>query len=156
MEKEGWKNGPWYWSLHQKANLYRLLNQKGPLEKDFPEGIKLNLQFKFRKTYLEPKKYADGEFFDMASLWNLVEATNIMNGKIENPDSIMDYISARQTENGGFVDMLGSRSEPENEKAHLMVTHDAVMALKTLGLPLLLSSSDICKTSLSTTKVFYY
>lgn len=133
MEKEKWQNGPWYWSLHQKANLYRLMDKTGSLEEDFQVGKTVSMQFQPRRTYLEPKKYAEGDFFDMASLWNVVEAVHIMNGKVENAEEIKDYITKHQAENGGFDDMLGEGTGPDKTKTHLVVTHDAVMTLTTLG-----------------------
>ncbi len=152
MEIEGWKNGPWYWSLHQKANLYQLLEMDGPLEENFPEDISLTLQFKTRRTYLEPRNYDTGEFFDMASLWNVVEAVQIMNGKVENAGEIKEYINNRQAENGGFDDMLGEGTNPDKAKTHLIVTHDAVMALSTLGFDIpnkkqLINWIQTCQTS---------
>lgn len=133
MEIEALKNGPWYWSLHQKVNLHKLLKIDGPLEETFPKDISLQLHFKNRKTYLEPRHYDDGEFFNMASLWNVVEAIYLMNGKVENAEEIKDYIVKRQAENGGFDDMLGDINQPDKTKTHIIVTHDAVMTLTTLG-----------------------
>lgn len=135
MEKEGWKNGPWYWSLHQKANLYKLLNKTGALEENFPEKISLTLEFKTRRNYLEPRNYAQGEFFDMASLWHLTDAIYIMSGTIVNREEITDYIILRQTSAGGFDDMLGNKEMPEDEKAHLIVTYNAVMVLNAMNVP---------------------
>lgn len=135
MEKAKWGNGPWYWSLNQKANLYRLLNRSGDLEEGFRKGIKLTLKFTPRRSYLENKKYTDGNFFDMASLWNLTEAVQIMNGSIENKPEVEAYVIKRQSPNGGFDEMAGAGKDPDNEKAHLIVTHDAVKILNTLGLP---------------------
>lgn len=132
MEKEGWKNGPWYWSLHQKANLFELLKKTGPLEENFPKGISINLEFKPRVTYLELQNYSQGEFFDMASLWHLTDAIYIMKGSIRNRDEIADYIISRQAPSGGFDDVLGNREFPVDEKAHLIVTYNAVMTLNAM------------------------
>jgi len=134
IEKASWKNGPWYWSLHQKANLYRIMNRTGPLESDFQPGKIWNLQFKPRTNYTEFREYVDGEFFDMASLWYLIEAIYMLNGSVGNRDSIKDYVSSRQTYKGGFEDMLGSRSTPKNERSHVIVTHHAINILNTLGI----------------------
>ena len=109
------------------------MRKTGPLEKDFPEGASLTLQFKPRKSYLELRNYVNGDFFDMASLWDVVEAVHIMNGHIENRQAIRDYVESRQAGSGGFDDMLDTRNQPENDKAHVIVTHHAVMILKTLG-----------------------
>lgn len=133
IEKAGWRNGPWYWSLHQKANLYKLMNESGNLENDFPKEKAFQLRFMPRTRYVEAKWYTDGRFFDMASLWNLVEAIEIMNGNVTNEQDVVDYILARQAENGAFDDMLGSRTSPNPDQTHILVTHDAVMVLNALN-----------------------
>ncbi|MGM0377650.1 MAG: prenyltransferase/squalene oxidase repeat-containing protein [Bacteroidota bacterium] len=134
IEKANWKNGPWYWSLHQKANLYKLMNIEDSLEEGFPKGKSFTLQFLPRESYIESRSYLSGNFFDMTSLWNLVEAISVMEGQINNPPEIRKYIVSRQAGNGGFDDMLGTRTAPENEKTHLIVTHDAVMVLRSLDI----------------------
>ena len=133
MEKAGWKNGPWYWSLHQKANLYELLGKSGSLEGKFPEGISLSLNFQSRRNYLEPRRYAEGMFFDMASMWHLTDAIYILKGSVKNQKEITDYIVSRQTPSGGFDDMLGNRKIPIDEKAHIIVTYNAVMTLNAMN-----------------------
>ena len=133
MEKEGWKNGPWYWSLHQKANLYELLGKSGPLEDHFQEGVSLSLKFQSRRNYLEPRRYAEGIFFDMASLWHLTDAIYIFEGSVNNQNEITDYIVSRQTPSGGFDDMLGKRKIPRDEKAHIIVSYEAMMTLNAMN-----------------------
>ena len=142
IEKVSWRNGPWYWSLHQKANLYKVINRTGPLEDGFLPDQEWLLQFKPRTNYTEFREYTDGYFFDMASLWNVVEAIDILNGTIENKDYVENYILPRQTISGGFDDMLGDRISPENDRSHIMVTHDAVMVLNTLDISIP-SKSDL-------------
>ena len=134
IEIAPWRNGPWYWSLHQKANLYKIMNKTGALEDGFLPDQAWILQFKPRTNYTEFREYTDGYFFDMASLWNVVEATDILNGTIENKEFVKNYILSRQTSSGSFDDMLGDRIAPEEDRSHLMVTHDAVMILDALGI----------------------
>lgn len=135
IEKASWRNGPWYWSLHQKANLYDLLDQKGDLESGMMPGMELELRFKPRTNYTEFRKYVKGEFYDVTSLWYIIEAVAILEGKIANPDYVKEFILARLTEQGGFEDLLDDRSVPAGKKAHVVVTHHAVMTLQTLGIP---------------------
>lgn len=136
IEKANWKNGPWYWSLHQKANLYKLMDRTGPLEAGFSKGKSFTLKFQPRKSYVESRNYPDGYFFDMASLWNLAEAIYLMEGRINNPDEIGNYIITRQAGNGGFEDMLGPGISPVNEKTHIITTYNAVMTLLSLKIPI--------------------
>lgn len=135
IEKEPWKNGPWYWSLHQKANLYKLMDKKGDLEPEMAPGVNLKLQFKPRTNYTEFRDYVNGKFYDMSSLWSVVEALAILDGTVSNPGFIGDFILSRQTEQGGFEDLLDGHKTPRNEKAHVTVTHSAVMTLLALGIP---------------------
>lgn len=136
MEKASWKNGPWYWSLQQKARLYKLFGITGELEPEFPAEKSWTVQFKPRRGYLELRNYIHGDFFDMASLYSLAEAAVLTKGTVENPQTAGEYILIRQAENGAFEDMLGERSHPENRFTHLSVTHDAVMTLTMLGIPI--------------------
>lgn len=152
IEKVSWRNGPWYWSLHQKVNLYKVMNKTGFLEDGFLPDKEWVLQFKPRTNYTEFREYTDGYFFDMASLWNVVEAIDILNGTIENKEFVKNYILHRQTNSGSFDDMLGYRTAPQEEKSHLMVTHDAVMVLKSLDISIPSKSELIdwirsCQTS---------
>ena len=134
IEKASWKNGPWYWSLHQKANLHRIMDQTGPMESDFPLGEIWDLQYMPRRNYTEFREYTQGKFFDMASLWYLTEAIYMSEGSVENRESIKAYVLRRRTGKGGFEDMLGPRNTPENERSHVVVTHCAIQILKTLGI----------------------
>lgn len=134
IEKAPWKNGPWYWSLQQKANLYKIMHKTGALEKDLVPEIKLKLQFEPRTDYTEFRKYSEGIFFDMASLWNITEAVQILSGSIENPEYIKEYVLKRRAPEGGFDDMLGKRESPEDNKSHLIIAHDAIMILNALNL----------------------
>lgn len=134
MEKASWKNGPWYWSLHQKANLYKIMHRSGPLEKDFhPQKID-SVQFQRRTNYTEFRDYVDGKFFDMSSLWYLIEAIYMMGGSVENKEFVRNYVLSRQSSEGGFTDMLGSLKTPESSRANIIVTYHAISILNKLGM----------------------
>lgn len=135
IEKAAWKNGPWYWSFFQKTDLYRLLAQKGPEEEGVTLGKSWQLRFKPRTSYLELRKYPEGEFFDITSLWYLVASAKNLNGQITNPGIASEFIRERQAKAGGFVEGQDSILHPVDSQAHLITTHDAVMTLLALGVP---------------------
>ncbi len=135
IEKASWKNGPWYWSLHQKANLYRLMDRDGELEAGMSPGMELEIVFKKRTNYTEFRDYVKGEFYDITTLWYIIEAIGYLNGNITNPEYAQQFILARQTTQGGFEDLLDDRKESTPERAHVLVTCHAVLALQALNLP---------------------
>lgn len=135
IEKAPWKNGPWYSSFFQKTDLYRLFGKEGPLEEGIAPGKSWQLAFKPRTSYLELRNYHTGEFFDLASLWCIVGTTKHLRASVANPEAANTFISSRQTSAGGFVEGLGATTRPTEAQAHLISTHDAVMTLTTLGLP---------------------
>ena len=135
IEQAPWKNGPWYWSFFQKVDLYRLFDQPGPEEQDVALGKPWKLYYKPRTSYLELRKYPDGEFFDFASLWHLVGSAQTLRSPIANLKIVEAFITARQAPGGGFEEGLDSLTQPTDEKAHLMATCEAVMTLTTLGIP---------------------
>jgi prenyltransferase beta subunit len=133
IEKEPWKNGPWYWSLFQKANLYSILNRPEEFEKDFEKNRNWTLQFIPRKGYIESRNYPEGEFFDMSSLWHLVASIKLLGGEVENPFEVVEYVARRQSPSGGFVDDVRTEPIADGKNAHIIPTYDAVMALLALG-----------------------
>ncbi len=135
IEKNPWKNGPWYWSLYQKANLYSLYNKSGTFEEGVSRGQDWTLQYEPRKGYTEFRNYTEGEFFDMSSLWHLAGTIKILDGHVTNPGYIKEYVVKRQAPKGGFIDDVAERPMPTESKAHIMITHDAVMTLNTLDIP---------------------
>lgn len=137
IEKAPWKNGPWYWSFFQKVDLYRLFDQPGPNEPGVAVGKPWKLYYKPRTNYLELRKYPEGEFFDLASLGQLVSSAQTLRSPIANPEVVKAFVTSRQAPGGGFVEGLDSLSQPTNEKAHLVATCEAVMTLTTLGIPVL-------------------
>lgn len=152
IEKAGWKNGPWYWSLHQKTRLYQLLERSGPMEADFPMRQVWSVHYVPRTNYTEFRTYVDGAFFDMASLWYLTEAIYATGGSLENPETVRQYVLSRQAPAGGFEDMLGDRTSPRDDRAHIIVTHHAVNLLRTLDIPIpnreaLVAWIQSCQTS---------
>ncbi len=136
IEKAPWKNGPWYWSFFQKVDLYRLFGQPGPNEPGVAVGSPWKLYYKPRTSYLELRKYPEGEFFDLASLWQLVSSAQTLRSSIANPEMVRAFVTDRQAPGGGFVEGLDSLSQPTNEKAHLLATCEAVMTLTALNIPI--------------------
>lgn len=134
IEKAPWRNGPWYWSLQQKANLYQLYSKNGDLEPGMTEKMELELRFDPRENYTEFRDYVDGKFHDIPSLWNLIDAIKILEGEIKNRDFIEEFVLKRKTDAGGFESLLGDRETPHSEKAHVIVTHDAVMIMNSLDI----------------------
>lgn len=137
MEKASWPNGPFYWSFYQKAKLYQLYgNTAIAFEPDIKRGQAFTIKYEPRKGFTESRNYTKGLFFDMATLWYMCGAIKILSGKVYNPEYVNDYIIKRQAGNGGFADVIPSDSFPLNpsDNTHLIVTHNAVMALKSLGL----------------------
>lgn len=143
IEKESWKNGPWYWSLYQKAQLHTLFGSTGPVEEGVEHGKKWTLQFQPRKSYTELRNYPEGEYFDISSLWHLVSTIATVGGVIENKEEVKAFVSSRQTRSGGFEEGQGDKLLSQDEKAHVVITHDAVMTLKALGVPVPDASSCI-------------
>jgi hypothetical protein len=135
IEKRGWKNGPWYWSFYQKAHLFHLFNKKEKFEEDVCFGKDWTLHYKPRKGYGEFRTYPEGDFFDMSSLWHLVGAITFLEGNVVNPGDVKEYIEKRQSNNGGFVDAVAVQPMPTADKAHIVITHDAIMILQALGIP---------------------
>ncbi len=135
IEKAPWKNGPWYGSFFQKTDLYRLFGKEGPVEEGIAPGKVWQLAFKPRTSYLELRNYATGAFFDLASLWCIVGSTKQLRATVANPDVANTFIASRQTSGGGFGEGLGTATQPTEAQAHLISTHDAVMTLTALGLP---------------------
>lgn len=142
MEKNPWKNGPWYWSFYQKAMLFKLYNKKDEFEEDVRFGQSWTLKYVPRKSYTEFRNYPRGEFFDMSSLSHMVVAIDALDGKVINPDYAKDYIIRRQAPGGGFVDDVRQDPEPEDAKAHIIISWDAIMTLTALGLPV--PNRDAC------------
>ncbi|WP_373511495.1 prenyltransferase/squalene oxidase repeat-containing protein [Persicitalea sp.] len=135
IEKASWKNGPWYWSFSQKVDLYRLFGQPGADEEGVAAGVPWKLHYKPRTSYRELRKYPEGEFFDLTSLWHLVGSAQTLRSPIANPEVVKAFILQRQAPGGGFVEGLDSLFTPANENAHLMATCEAVMTLTALGIP---------------------
>lgn len=135
IEKQGWKNGPWYWSFYQKAHLYHLYSKKELFEDDVSFRQEWTLTYEPRKGYGEFRRYPEGEFFDMSSLWHMVGAIELLEGKVKNPGYVKEYIVKRQSKDGGFVDDVAVQPRPIADKAHIVITHDAVMTLQALGIP---------------------
>ena len=149
------KNGQWaafrqedahrtnlHWDLYQKTHLNLLLapKLKGQRIEVFPgqrrDGsmIKLGgnwqLQYKDRKAlYYGP--YGVGVFYDIPTLWYMVDVLTSLDGTISNPGLAKDYICRRQAANGGFVNLYEAGRLADDD-AHLVVTHHAVMTLKRL------------------------
>lgn len=120
------KNGQWaafrekdahrtnlHWDLYQKTHLNLLLAPRleGQRIEVFPgqrkDGriIKLakswELQYKDRKAlYYGP--YGVGVFYDIPTLWYMVDVLASLGGTISNPGFAKDYICRRQAGNGGF------------------------------------------------------
>ncbi len=132
------KNGPWYWSFYQKAQLYKVLNVPYV---NFEEGIQPNknweIQFKSRKKYLEFRDYKDGLFFDVSTLWYMVGAIRLLDGNVSNKEYVTNYLNARQAENGGFVDDVTANPLPTNSKANLITTGHAVLTLKSIDVEIM-------------------
>ncbi|WP_147676714.1 prenyltransferase/squalene oxidase repeat-containing protein [Algibacter pacificus] len=128
------KNGPWYWSFFQKAQLYKLFNKTNL---DFETGVKRNqnwiIKFKPRKNYLELRGYTNGYFFDIPSLWHMIGALHVLDGTILNKDYVADYLRKRQAENGAFVDDVTEVPSPTNLETNLVITSYAILTLNSLG-----------------------
>ncbi|SFD24482.1 prenyltransferase/squalene oxidase repeat-containing protein [Algibacter pectinivorans] len=128
------KNGPWYWSFYQKANLYHLYNVS---DINFESGVKRNqtweIKFKPRKGYLEFSEYKKGFFFNIASLWHMLGAISLLDGHVSNKGSIENYLLSRQANNGAFVDDVSAIPTPTNKDANLVITSYAILVLKSLG-----------------------
>lgn len=137
IEKESWRNGPWYWSFYQKANLYNLYNKKDVFEYDVDFNQNWTLQFKSRKGFAELREYPQGIFFDMSSLWHMISAIKSLDGTITNPEYIGDYINKRQLKNGSFVDDVTDNPNPSIREPHVVTTYNAVMALSNLKISVL-------------------
>ena len=135
IEKNPWKNGPWYWSFYQKAMLFKLHGKKGQFEEDVRFGQSWTVNYVPRRSYTEFRNYPRGQFFDMSSLSHMVLAIDQLEGKLDNPDYAGNYIASRQAPGGGFVDDVRQDPEPEDAKAHIVISWDAVMTLTALGLP---------------------
>lgn len=136
IEKAPWKNGPWYWSFYQKARLYSLYNKKDRFEDDISFGQDWTLSYAPRTNYTEFRKYPQGEFFDMSSLWHLVGGIDLLEGRVTNPGDVVEYIEKRWSGKGGFVDDVNVNPELATDKAHLVITYNAVMTLRSLGMPI--------------------
>ncbi len=136
IEKAPWKNGPWYWSFYQKVDLYRLFGRTGPDEPGVTTEKPWQLYYKPRTSYLELRKYPEGEFFDLASLWHIVGSAKTMGATIANPEVVKSFVTERQAPGGGFVEGLDSLVEPRDKDAHLMATCEAILTLTALGIPI--------------------
>ncbi len=112
IEKAPWKNGPWYWSFFQKVDLYRLFSQSGPNEPGVAVGLPWKLYYKPRTSYLELRKYPEGEFFDLASLGQLVSSAQTLRSPIANPEVVKAFVTARQAPGGELL----KNNLPGNEK----------------------------------------
>ena len=139
IEKESWGNGPFYWSFYQKANLYQLYNNKDiKFEEGVNRGQEWTIKYVPRKGFIEGRKYVNGEFFDMSTLWHMLGGIILLEGKIRNPEVVKSYVIKRQAKSGGFVDLIPMENtvpQPINTKAHIIITHDAVKILNSLNMP---------------------
>jgi len=69
-------------------------------------------------------------YYNLSSLYYIVQAIRTMGGNVSDVASIARFIASRQAENGGFVDMrVGGRP---NSETHVAYTFHAVKVLKLL------------------------
>jgi prenyltransferase beta subunit len=133
-----------HWDLDQKVQLNLLLHKAAglpigvfPGQRDNGQPIKLGsrwtLKFEDRKgAYYGP--YGLGVFYDISTLWYTISALKGLDGTIANPELAKEFIIARQSANGGFVDAYRTETPPEPAAAHVVITYHAVMAFQALGL----------------------
>lgn len=133
-----------HWDLYQKVQLNRLLHRAAglpiavfPGQRDdgrrLESGNRWTLKFEDRKgAYYGP--YGVGVFYDVSTLWYTVSALTGLDGTIANSDLAKEFLVARQSANGGFVDAYRVDTPPDPTAAHPVITCHAVMALRALGL----------------------
>ena len=151
------KNGQWaafrqedahrtnlHWDLYQKTHLNLLLAPKlanhdvevfpGQRRDDtvIEMGRSWTLLYEDRMAqYYGP--YGVGVFYDIPTLWYMVDVLTSLNGTISNPALAKDYVCLRQAANGAFVNMYRTGQSIPGDDAHLVITYHAVMTLKALG-----------------------
>jgi len=133
-----------HWDLYQKVQLNLLLHQAAGLPMAvFPgqrdDGRRLELGRRWTLKYEDRKgayygPYGVGVFYDISTLWYTLSALHGLNGTIDNPELAREFIAARQSAGGGFVDAYRTETPPDPSAAHVVITYHAVMALQTLGL----------------------
>jgi len=133
-----------HWDLYQKVQLSLLLHQAAGVPIDvFPgqrddgrrlaAGRRWTLKFEDRKgAYYGP--YGVGVFYDIPTLWYTTSALRGLQGTIANPELAREFLVARQSPGGGFVDAYRAETPPDAAAAHLVVTGHAVLTLTSLGL----------------------
>ena len=133
-----------HWDLYQKVQLQLLLHQTAglpitvfPGQRDDGRRLELGrrwtLKFEDRKgAYYGP--YGVGLFYDVSTLWYTISALKGLDGTFANPELAEEFIVARQSASGGFVDAYRVETPPDPAAAHLVITYHAVMALRSLGL----------------------
>ncbi len=132
-----------HWDLYQKVQLNLLLHEAAglpiavfPGQRDdgrrLEPGNRWTLKFQDRKgAYYGP--YGVGLFYDISTLWYTISALTGLDGTIANPELAQEFIVARQSASGGFVDAYRVDTPPDPAAAHLVITYHAVMALRALG-----------------------
>jgi prenyltransferase beta subunit len=133
-----------HWDLYQKVQLQRLLVAEGqplsvfagqrPGGKPIPLDRDWKLEYQDRKgQYYAP--YGLGVFCDVSSLWYMTSALRGLGGRIENVDTVREFLAARQAPTGGFVDAYQPDGPVADADAHLVITSEAVLTIAALGEP---------------------
>ncbi|QDU28655.1 Prenyltransferase and squalene oxidase repeat protein [Anatilimnocola aggregata] len=74
-------------------------------------------------------------YYNLSSLYYLLAGMKASNRAPSNSAELVQFITARQAPNGGFVDVRSATAEPLDSETHLAHTYHAVAALNFLGSP---------------------
>jgi len=135
-KQPGSHNANWAWDIYQRAHLAAVLHRHGQ------DGLGLSgtwtVRFQdrqgdyyFRITNALLRQRV-APFCDIPTLAYWVEAIRVSGGRIANPDTVRQFLLARQLPNGAFVDAYRSEHVTAAD-AHAVATAQAVFALRALG-----------------------
>jgi prenyltransferase beta subunit len=100
-----------------------------------PLGRKSELLFKVnaQEFHDQTREATELGYYNLSSLFYTLAALSARAQKPVNGPELVEYILHRQTPNGGFADMRGEKSFPQDVDAHVVTTWHAVQSLKLLG-----------------------
>lgn len=103
-----------------------------------PFGTQSDLHFKpptgDERTAIDRSRQELG-YYNLSSLYYVLAGLRASQRQARNPAALTEFIVARQSPSGGFVDVRIEKGTPRDDEAHIAHTFQAVASLKLLGEP---------------------
>jgi prenyltransferase beta subunit len=100
-----------------------------------PFGSDSNLMFQANQKMLAEHidRATQLQYYNLSSLYYLLAAVDAAGMRVSNADDLVAFINARQSANGGFVDVRVEDGKPTDREAHIAHTFHAVSSLGLLS-----------------------